>query len=107
MLENENDRQVTWDMPSYGVCTFEPSSSIEQIAVELVQLQLYLQNNNLEKKFDAHIPAKVLEQKLKDLTTAVLESKIKNPEKKPRLILYVPEEIVIESYAVGNLHKNQ
>ena len=108
MSESKNTKQITWDMPNYGIYTFQPKCAVEKIAIELIQLRLFILDHPRQQKFDTETLKKIMEAKLDQLRDAVLESRTELHEKIPKtgLIQFVPQEIAWASMALSASDQN-
>jgi hypothetical protein len=97
MLELKN-KEKKFYLPEFGICEFHPKSAVEEKAIELVWLYLYIATETaMETEFSGEAVQEIIERKLKELADTVMLSKMEPANTKSGLIEGVPHEIVVQN----------
>jgi hypothetical protein len=106
MCEPKN-KEKKFYLPEFGICEFHPKSAVEEKAIELIWLYLYIPTDDaIKTEFSAKTVQEIIEGKLRELANVVMESKIESPNTKSGLIEGVPHEIVVQSASRAASIKN-
>lgn len=107
MSEQENTKAINWDMPGYGIYTFQPKTEVEKTAIELIQLRLFILDNSNQQNIDAEARQRLIDIKLNQLQVVVLDSKTATHDLPPNngLTQFVPNEMIWADELLANLGK--